>query len=273
MSVGKAIVCFLGCVGIIASVPMLLMGAVLGDAGFLCWAVGMAGICIPVVAALGGFKKQPVGDGVFGMPEVGQPASSGQSYLLFNPLGEEQRRAICDPGNPLHQIVGNEEAVQRLCEAAFLALGRTDHALGDRAFCLVGPSSSVKATLARHFAQLLGLPFVEIQPEAVQSANDLLVRINEVLERIVVPVGGAVTTLELMAVGRADRLVVPPCVVFLNDFHRLPSDVVVCFIGAVDSGVFETGKWLADTSKICWMVGTICDAADERFTNIQVDPS
>jgi len=186
---------------------------------------------------------------------------------------QEIRRAWCDPtnpNNPFSAFIGNEHAVRRLCRAAFQAFGRNNRECSDQSFALLGPPSTGKATLARMFGGLIGLPFIEIDSRSCNDVNDIAVAIAKVLENTTIN-NAQYPTLELQDLGNGE-IMVPPCIVFVNDVDCLPKTVAQGIRQAV-AGKFETNGFTLDTTAICWIVASnehLLPDAFAHFTTIRL---
>lgn len=164
-----------------------------------------------------------------------------------SPPSKEVRTQWADPenpDNPLHSFIGNQHAVRRLCRVAFEVFGRHNRECGDHAFALVGPPSTGKAMLAHLFAELLCLPFVEIDAQSCNDLNDIAIAIARVLENTRIE-HCQYPTLELQELG-GGRLVVPPCIVFIDGIENLPKKIAKQLF----AGRLETNGWKFDRKRI-----------------------
>lgn len=193
----------------------------------------------------------------------------------YAPPSKEERVWRVDaknPENPFSAFVGNGHAVRRLCRAAFRAFARHNHECSDHSFALLGPSSTGKATLARMFGQLIGLPFVEIDSQACNDLNDIAVAIAQVLENTKIN-NAQYPTLELQDLGNGEFMV-PPCIVFINHVDGLPKKVEQGLRQAV-AGTMTTNGFTLDTTAICWIVASsqhLLPDAFAHFTTIRLKP-
>jgi len=187
----------------------------------------------------------------------------------------ETRRAWCDPknpDNPFSTFVGNEHAARRLCRVAFQAFARHNHECSDHSFALLGPSSTGKATLAQMLGQLIGLPFVDIDSRVCNDLNDIAVAIAKVLENTKIK-NDQYPTLELQDLGNGE-IMVPPCLVFINDVDCLPKKVEQGIRQAV-AGTMTTNGFKLDSSAICWIVAStehLLPDAFDQFTTLRLKP-
>jgi len=221
------------------------------------------------------------------------PPTTQQKLGWFNrgepgPSDEEKAWMVNrdNPECPFHTFIGNDKAVKRLCRAGYAALGDPHHNCADQSFALLGPASTGKTTLAKLFAKLVGLPFVEIHPKAVKNANDILVKIAAVMDKTYIHFkDGHYTNLELCPVSHDqdgkempdNYLVLPPMILFLEEVHALPDAIVQALLTATEKkdGIFDTGKWIADCRNVCFIIATtdrgdLFDAFDTRFTKINL---
>ena len=211
-------------------------------------------------------------------------------YLEGQAPSLDERRWAVDPANPecpFSRFIGNEQAIRRLSRSAFSALGLQNHLCGENSWALLGPESTGKATLAKLYAEVVGLPFLETHPRFIKTTNELLVRIAEVCEQTVIPVsfdGSSpptdYTSLELVPYGRSNHFYLPPMIVFIDEVHSLSRNVVQGLLeatGAKDSEMVTEGGWTVNAHNVCWMIATtdrdrLCDEFDTRFNKIHLEP-
>ena len=196
------------------------------------------------------------------------------------------RRLLTDPTSPrcpLSRFIGNEQAKKVVQRAAYQAWGRPNHCCADLSFAMVGPASAGKTTLARLFSETVRLPVIEIPPNSVRSSRELYDHIAVTLERTVNtddPNDPFSLKMVLPAPGESDdpTMLVPPCIVFIDEVHGLPRDVRDGLLKAIESKdrmLCIEGGWYADCKNVCWMVATtergkLFGPFDSRFTKVEL---
>lgn len=185
-----------------------------------------------------------------------------------------------NPDNPFNNFIGNDKAIKRLKRAAFIALERYNRCCNDQYFALLGPASTGKTTIAKKFAELLQLPFVEISPKSIKKLNDILVRIAQKCEQTSGTfLGMHEYTLELVEL-EGKKFCLPPMIVFIDEVHALANSIVQGLLKATEikDKVFVTENgWTVDCENVCWIIATtdrgkLFDAFDTRFTKINLNP-
>ena len=195
-------------------------------------------------------------------------------------------RRLTDPDNPncpLSRFVGNRRAKECLSRAAFAAWNRPNHCCADQSFALFGPSSSGKTTLARLFGETVLLPVVEVQPKSIRDSRDLYKTIELKLEQTVVDTDEGPTCLKMVKpnpfVYSDPTMLAPPCVVFIDEVHALPRNLVPELLKATEPKdgmlTIENG-WFADCRNVCWIIATtergrLFPALDSRFRKIHLE--
>ena len=166
------------------------------------------------------------------------PDTQNDQYeIVFHVPSPELRRKLTDPNDPecpLSRFVGNAGAKERLSRAAYAAWGRDNHCCADHSFALLGPSSVGKTTLARLFGETLRLPFMEVQPHAVRDARDLFRLIYNKLEETVIQFKDGPKSLKMVSTLEDPVWRVSPCVVFLDEVHALPKNLIPELLKAVE---------------------------------------
>ena len=209
-----------------------------------------------------------------------------QADIRWDVPDEDIRRALTDPASPvcpLSRFIGNMEARKIMQRAAFAAWSRDDHCCADLSFALVGPASSGKTTLARLFAETVLLPFVEIPPRGMHDSLDFYNHIEFTLEHTVKICEGVPTSMKIVppdpTVCSDPTVLVPPCIVFIDEVHGLPTNLVENLLKAIESKdrmlCIDNG-WYADCKKVCWVIATtergkLFGPFDSRFTKVELD--
>jgi Holliday junction resolvasome RuvABC ATP-dependent DNA helicase subunit len=186
---------------------------------------------------------------------------------LSAPTHEERLEKVQGRTSPFSRFVGNEKAVRKLQTAAYKALGQYNHMMRDLAFAIFGPSSAGKTTLARLYAETVGLPFVEISPKAVRGLDDVFKEIKRVLEAEGLP---------LVEVIRRGHYILPPVVILIDEVHALPDGIVQGLLKATEFNdalmATESGKTI-NTFNVTWIIATtdegkLFDAFRTRFSPV-----
>jgi Holliday junction resolvasome RuvABC ATP-dependent DNA helicase subunit len=213
-----------------------------------------------------------------GASVLNEPIKQTQTVKIFfgpggerpePPSHEEMIRKVDrdNPESPFYRFVGNEQAISKLQRAAYSALCDPFHAMNDLAFAIYGPSSAGKTTLARMYADCVGLPFVEVSPLSIKKIDDLF-------EAIAIKHSECGSPLVQLNVSKT--YLVPPCVVLLDEVHALPNKIVQGLLKATEFNdammVTESGKQV-NMKFVTWMIATtdegrLFDAFRTRFSPI-----
>lgn len=203
-----------------------------------------------------------------------QPESMQQQLLFQVPPSETILKSV-DPQNPncpYNQYVGNSKAVKRLARSAFAALSRHNHLCNDQYFALVGPASTGKTTLAKIHATVLGLPFVEVQPQSIKKIENLFDLIKNACDQYC---GGKIK----LKPCSNNKFVLPPIIIFIDEVHALSNRIVQSLLKATEHNdckmITESGVEI-DTRNVCWIIATtdrglLFDAFDTRFEKIHLN--
>ena len=197
---------------------------------------------------------------------------------------DADRRRWTDPNNPncpLSRFIGNAEAKKVMQRTAYAAWGRRNHCFADLSFAMVGPASSGKTTLARLFGETVLLPFIEVPPNGIHSCSEAFDHIAVTLERTI-NTDNPNDPFSLKMVkpfGNDPTMIVPPCLVFIDEVHGLPRDIRDGLLKAIESKdrmfCIDNG-WFADTKNVCWVVATtergkLFGPFDSRFTKVELE--
>lgn len=171
--------------------------------------------------------------------------------------------------SPFYRFVGNERAVRKLTTAAYTALGRENHEMSELAFSIFGPSSAGKTTLARCYADAVGLPFVEVSPKSIKFLDDLVKIIKNVCNDAGVP---------LVEVS-PKHYELPPLVIFIDEVHALSGSIVDGLLKATeydDAELVTENGLVLDTGSVTWMIATtdegkLFEAFRTRFSPVVLE--
>jgi len=173
---------------------------------------------------------------------------------------------------PLNDFVGNFKARRRLARCIKTALNREDHSLEEFSFALLGPASVGKTMLARKISECVNLPFVVIEPLAVDTTQDILLKIASVLNEIY-----GETKMDINE-ECPNKIVLCPMIVFIDEVHNLSKNCVQGLLKATEKkdGIMDTGKWVVDCRHVCWIIATteagrLFSPFQTRFANIQLN--
>ena len=210
-----------------------------------------------------------------------------QQELFFFVPGDpgpsvEERRLAVDPTNPacpLSRFGGDKALLRPFVETAFEALALFNHEIGG-CFALSG-QPTVCEEVARLFAGTLGLPFVPIRSLLVETANDVLVKIAEVVEQVEIDTVQGPDTLELRPVIEDGRphsktfFMVPPSVIYVDELADLPDLALRRVLRATEPhGELDTGPWIAGCWHACWMVRSkdrgLLERLGKRFNLVEL---
>ncbi len=200
------------------------------------------------------------------------PEIPGTENMRDAPTPEERRHKVDfvnNPACPLYRFVGNDHARRKLAEAAYVALKRGNHCCRELAVFLSGPASVGKTTLMKLFAELLDLPFIEVQPRSIVNVNDLFTTICQQMKEQGLPI---------LAVRGSKHFRLPPCIIFVDEVHGLSQKVVDALLKACEKKdsyfVTERGEHV-DCQFVCWSIATtetgdLFDAFESRFDEVQL---
>lgn len=194
-----------------------------------------------------------------------------QMEMFFEVKSLEERRRFVSRDNPefkLNKFIGNAEAIRCLSRAVFAAMGKENRCCSDYSFALVGPPSTGKTYLAKLFADSLGIPFVQIEPQSISRTHDIFLEISKAVEEF----NPKLSLVEYD--GR--KYLLPPMIVFIDEVHNLKNNVVQGLLKATEPNdrtmVTEEG-FNINTKNVCWMIATtdrgdLFDAFDTRFQKV-----
>ena len=199
-------------------------------------------------------------------PQSGNPFVTCKSFWSNGVPTPEQLRFAVDRNNvycPFYRYVGNDLAIQKLTTYAYKAMSNSQH-FYQAHLSLFGPPSSGKTTLARLYAQLLGLPYVEFSPQSVNQMNDFFKAFE--------------SSMTITEKG-PKKYAIPPSVVLLDEIHAYNKRIIQGLLKATEKNdntlVTESGLHI-DTRYITWFIATtdegrLFDAFRTRFSPINLE--
>jgi Holliday junction resolvasome RuvABC ATP-dependent DNA helicase subunit len=209
-----------------------------------------------------------------------------QQEQVWKVPSDAWRRRLTDPLNPscpLSRFIGNLQAKKVMQRAAYAAWGRPNHSCADLSFAMVGPASAGKTTLARLFGETVILPFIEVPPRGIRDSREFFDHIAVTLEMTVVDTDEGPLSLKMVKPdprGCSDpTMFVPPCIVFIDEVHGLPTNLRENLLKAIESKermLNIEGGWYADCKDVCWIVATtergkLFGPFDSRFTKVELE--
>lgn len=193
-------------------------------------------------------------------------------FCRDEPTHEEKLWLISqsNPDSPFHNFIGNDAALKKIQVAAYTALGNPYHTMREMFFSIFGPSSAGKTTLARIYAEVVDLPFLEISPKSISSVDDLFEQIYLKCEE---------EDLELKEVEKVNNYRLPPMIIFIDEVHALVNSVVNGLLKATefnDSILVTERGIIIDCRNVTWIIATtdegkLFDAFRTRFEPIKLE--
>jgi Holliday junction resolvasome RuvABC ATP-dependent DNA helicase subunit len=170
---------------------------------------------------------------------------------IRNFLAENNQKC---PLNKIWVSQKNFQAMQGLRLAAYTALSRPDHSLKGCSTAIYAGPGQGKTTLAKAFAQTVGIPFAFIQSDSLSGTWQLFEILRTTFDEAgysLVPQGPR-------------QFVVPPCIVFFDEAHNLSTDLRTGgLLNVMESkdGWLRTSspkgeQHLVDCGEVCWMAAT-----------------
>ncbi len=184
-----------------------------------------------------------------------------QSQKLFfehQPTVEDIENHLDHPGCPLNKIIvseKNEGNMEMLKLFAHTAYTHKNHSCRGMSFVILSTAGQGKTYVVRQFAATIGIPFVFVQSDALADNHHLFNLIQKAFE-------SSTPIIECVA----DKFVIPPCIVFLDEIHALPTRVMDGLLNAMEfnDGIMKitVGKGLktrsieVDCREVCWVGAT-----------------
>lgn len=165
----------------------------------------------------------------------------------------------------ISNLIGQDHAKRVMSRAAWRIREKPSE-IAD-SYCFIGPPSAGKTVCARALAAEAGLPLLELQPQAISKANDL---ITEILTMV----------LPDAAIDEYGRTGIPPRIaIFIDEIHQISRSMEQALLKALEPGdrllVSEDGREL-DTSRFVFLFATtdrgdLFDALDTRTVKISLN--
>ena len=181
------------------------------------------------------------------------------------PVDARSRVDVKNPESPLFKIVGNEDATTVLSWVLFDALNKSGHVC-TKNIAFVGPSSAGKTMISKIFAEILGLPHVEISPKSVTNVSDIIGLIEIALDKNFV----ATPTSPV-------NIIFPPMVILLDESHAFNDAIIQSLLKATErsDAKLSVNGTTFDCKNVCWHfattdLGKMFDAFINRFERINL---
>lgn len=189
---------------------------------------------------------------------------SKQDFLKFRILTEKETKELFDPENPkcpFFGYVGNGEAVEAMLDIAYKSFEAT-HIDDDgkdityrscpRRIRLQGPPSTGKTTLAKMFAKLMKLPFVETEGTQLKNTEKLFSLLVSAYQKM----GLSFEPVEHL--NGVDRYEAPPAIIFIDEVHLTATKVLEALLKVTESkdGLLLLEGKEVDCRQICFLLGT-----------------
>lgn len=148
-----------------------------------------------------------------------------------------------------NNYIGNDVAVDTIADVAVLAMQNDLRQFPTNGFILFGAASTGKTTLARSFAACVQTPYVESEAN-IKNADQLW----EELKKVFIESERRVRLVEVAP----RRYKVPPCVVFIDESHKLPDagEWLLKPTEASDRTMILKDGSVVDTKYIFFILGT-----------------
>lgn len=164
----------------------------------------------------------------------------------------------------IQQLIGQQAAKQIMEREAWHLREHPEEV--PESFCFIGPPSVGKTISARALAADAGIPILELQPQAIRKADDLMNAID----------GFGFTQAEAMEYQRTGKT--PRLVIFIDEVHQISNAIEQALLKALEPNdrllVSEDGRKV-DTSRFVFMFATtdrgdLFDALDTRTVKISL---
>jgi Holliday junction resolvasome RuvABC ATP-dependent DNA helicase subunit len=181
-------------------------------------------------------------------------------HLPSRPTDEEIKAKLDDPSCPLNQLVvskKNEGSMHVLKLFAFSAYSRFDHSCRGMNFGIYAGPGQGKTTVVKKWAETIGIPFIFIQSDALESPWHLFQLIAQAHEAAGQP---------LQPQFNEQHYLIPPCIVFFDEAHALKESLRTgSLLNAMELNdgwmrAMPPGKnqklYTIDCQEICWVLAS-----------------
>lgn len=179
-------------------------------------------------------------------------------YLPDKPTSEDIAEHLSDEDCALNKIIvsdknqGNMEILRLFIHQAYTL---HNHSCRGMSFAIYASAGQGKTYLVKQFAEVVGIPFVFVQSDALSDNSHLFSQIKKAFS----------ATTPIVEV-ETNKFTIPPCIVFLDEIHALNSKVMDGLLNAMEynDGMMRvtTGKAAKsktieiDCREICWVGAT-----------------
>ena len=164
-------------------------------------------------------------------------------------IGPKGRKKLIEKG--LSKIVGQEEAKSLVFDVLDAALARCDRACPVR-MLISGPASEAKTTLSKIMADILGIPFAQLDGTQLKNSGQLANAILECMAKM--------RLLPEKPFQKADitAYTVPPMVILIDEAHEMSNEMQNALLKPTeaDDGMLIAGRIVLNCRYATWIMAT-----------------